>query len=401
MRLSVFQFFVFFFSLMVPVQTSLASGGVIHVPEYENTLEKVVLSLPAKVSQLVYHEDLLTRFPSYTEFLILVEGTNLPILQKNLEGKPYASRVKLIPYYSKNVDEGRYFTMVDKNPTLAGVFRDRLWPQGTVWARDSFVACKDQNGEPVLMVPTYYRNIVFPSVNVGEKSHLQFDNDYLKSLRGLGVHMQKSVPLVFDGGNVFFDNLGGKSVALVGKDSVRASVALSRAIKSGMDEAAILDSFKTFFNVDNVAIVGIERQPQLLFHLDQAMAPLPGGIAAVVKTVGTMPESDTEKKQVEEVREFLSHLRIQLHQLGYTIIDVETSMDAVLHRRFPNMVVYTNRETGKVNLLLSTYSDDSELDAQLREKNIHQLQERGYVVDHVNTDANRNNGGVHCLYNTL
>lgn len=401
MRNAFIYSFLLVLFVAIPGGAAPSDEQIYHIPEYEQKLERVVLSLPAKEDRLSYHEDILSRFPHYSEFIVLVAEDNVDSLKSSLKGKPYADRVHLVPYPVKNISEARYFTMVAKKPTNVGVYRDRLWPQGTVWARDAFISCKGADGEDWVMVPTYHRNIMQPLTDGGEGATIQFDNDYLKALRDLGVRMQKNVPLVFDGGNVFFDTVDHESVAFVGTDEFKASVALGEAIHSGMTKAALIESFKDFFHVDKVVVFGTEKQPQLMFHLDQAMALLPGKRAAVVRLSGPLPEDPIELKMVNEVSGFLQGIRAKLKEMGYSVLDLQVSSTSVLSRRFPNAVVFTDRESGKLNVLLSAYDDDSSFDQELREKNVSRLQSRGYVVDLIRTNANRNNGGVHCLYNSL
>lgn len=371
------------------------------VPDYERTLEKVVLTLPARESELVYHENLLERFPGYSRFLVFVAEDNMQEFKEKIAGKPYADKVRPMSYPVRYLEEARYFYRVDDSPVDIGVYRNKPWPQGTVWARDAFIACRDDSGNPAILVPTYQRHVVLPLVEPGEQARIEFDNDFLLELRQLDVRMKKSVPLVFAGGNVLFDKVDGESVAFVGVDALRASLALSRKLGIELDEQGLRDLFREFFNVDRLVVLGVDRQPETLFHLDQSMVVLPGKRVAVVRTVGELPEDDTCLAQLEEAGVFLNHLRTRLGHMGYRIADLLVSTDAVVNGRHPNPVVFTNKESGRLNVLLSAYRDGTQFDVSLLLRNLRRIRAAGYDVDVVWTDASRDNGGVHCLCNGL
>lgn len=391
-----------FLLLAVSAVASSHSATVIAVPEYRNKLERVVLSLPAKEDRLVYQEDLLKRFPEYSKFYVLVAEDNFDSLKKSIEGKPYADRVELVPYPVQNMDEARYFMKVGDAPVDIGVYQNKPWPQGSVWARDAFVSLKDGKGDTWIMVPSYTRHIVLPLVDAGQQSRALFDNDYLLPLRDVGVRMQKNVPLVFKGGNVMFDIVDGETVAFIGLDEINASLALARKIGSGLDKDALRKQFAELFGVDRVVILGNgERQPEVMFHLDQAMVLLPGKVAGVVRPVGSQPQVESEMAQLEEAGLFLHELRTQLKRMGYKVFDLDVSMESVVYRRFPNPVVFTDKESGKLNVFLSAYEGGSQRDISHLLRNLRRLKDDGFDVDVIWTNASQNNGGVHCLFNSI
>ena len=388
--------------LMLIACPARASGFTVRqVPEYERTLEKVLLSLPAKESRLVYHDDLLRRFPAYSRFLVLVAEDNVSEFKEGLAGKPYADRVETQPYPVQQLEEARFFYRMDDSPVDIGVYRNKPWPQGTVWARDACIACRDGAGNPAVLVPTYQRHLALPLVDQGEQARIRFDNDFLLELRRWDVRMKKNVPLVFAGGNVLFDKVDGESVAFVGVDDMRASRALSGKIGAELDEQGLQDLFGEFFCVDRVEVLGTDRQPETMFHLDQSMVILPGKRAAVVRTVGKSPEDSTQLAQLEEADAFLNHLRTRLKRLGYAVVDLLVSKNAVVNGRFPNPVVFTNKESGRLNVLLSAYRDGTQFDVSLLQRNLKNIRADGYDADVIWTDASRDSGGVHCLFNSL
>ena len=387
--------------LLFTVPAKGSGFAVRQVPDYERTLEKVVLTLPAKESELVYHEDLLEKFPGYSSFLVFVAEGNLKEFKEKIAGKPYADRVKIMPYPVRYLEEARFFIRVNADPVDIGVHRNKPWPQGTVWARDAFVACRDASGNPAALVPTYQRHVVLPLVEAGEQARIEFDNDYLLEMRRLNVRMKKSVPLVFAGGNVLFDRVDGKSVAFIGVDDMRATLALSRKIGAELDEQGARNLFREFFSVDSVVVLGAGKQPQTMFHLDQSMVVLPGKRVAVVRTVGELPEDGAQMEQLEEAGIFLHHLRARLKRMGYGIADLLVSKDAVVNGRFPNPVVFTNKESGRMGVFLSAYRDGTELDISLLHRNLKKIRAAGYDADVIWTDASRDEGGVHCLFNGL
>ena len=388
--------------VLFPVVSALASGfNVRPVPEYERDLERVVLSLPAKESRLVYHDDLLMKFPGYSRFMVLVAEDNVPEFRQQLAGRPYEDRVEPLPYPVQHLEEARFYYRADDSPVDIGVYRNKPWPQGTVWARDAFVSCEDDSGNPVVLVPTYQRHVALPLVDRGEQARIRFDNDFLLELRQLDVRMKKNIPLVFSGGNVLFDRVGTESVAFVGVDALRSSLALSRKIGAELDAQELKDLFVEFFGVDKVVFLGDGRQPETIFHLDQSMVVLPGKRVAVVRTVGKSPEDSTQLAQIEEAGVFLHHLRTTLKRMGYSVVDLMVSKNALVNGRFPNPVVFTNKESGRLNVLLSAYRDGTQLDTSLLLRNLRHIHADGYDADIIWTDASRDSGGVHCLFNSF
>ena len=384
------------------VVSAVASGfPVRQVPEYERTLEKVVLSLPANESELVYHESLLERFPDYSRFLVFVAEDNVQEFKEKIAGKPYADRVRPLPYPVRHLEEARFFIRMEGRPVDIGVHRNKPWPQGTVWARDAFVACRDDCGNPVALVPTYQRHVVLPLVEAGEQARVEFDNDFLLELRQFNVRMKKSVPLVFAGGNVLFDEVDGESVAFIGVDDMQASLALSRQIGTELDEQGLRNLFVEFFGVERLVVLGTGRQPQTMFHLDQSMVLLPGKRVAVVRTVGELPEDSVQLARLEEAGIFLHHLRTRLKRMGYKVLDLLVSKDAVVNGRFPNPVVFTHKENGRLGVFLSAYRDGTDFDISLLHRNLKNIRVNGCDADVVWTDASRDEGGVHCLFNGL
>lgn len=389
-------------ALSSPAMASIDTDIVIPIPEYEKDLSRVLLSLPMSADELGFHGEILSRFPEYTEFVVLVSEDKLDALSRKLEGSEYGKRVTLVPFGVDVVHEARFFARVGQNMKSLGVYRGASWPQGTFWARDSFVSCKGEDGKTWLMVPSYNQYVMQPALGDGEQGSIQFDNDYLLALRDQGVRMQKNVPLVFDGGNVLFDKVDGESLMFIGIDDVRTSLGLAEAVGAKQNERALLEAFRKFFNVDRVVVLGHgDRQPHLMFHLDQAMVLLPGQLAAIVRPVGTPPEDPERLEKLEEVGIFLHTLRTQLKRMGYKVFDLDVSMEAVLEQRFPNPVVFTDKESGHLSMLLTTYYENEESDGVHRNVNLKRLRERGIVAGFVKTDTNSQRGGIHCLINNL
>ncbi|WP_243546877.1 hypothetical protein [Pseudodesulfovibrio tunisiensis] len=214
--------------------------------------------------------------------------------------------------------------------------------------------------------------------------------------------MTKRMPLAFDGGNVMFDRLNEKTVAFLGLDALTASEAIGQAFGAPMDRNGLLKAFRNFFNVDEIHVAGTGmRQPEVMFHLDQAMTLLPGHRAAILTPEGPLPESETDQRKLAEVKDFLKQLRTLLDDLGYATVDLKTSVSAILGYRFPNLAAYTDRDTGTPTVLFSAYADDSAQDKVFRKENRERLHALGFVTREVSTSASQNNGGIHCLYNTM
>ena len=156
--------------------------------------------------------------------------------------------------------------------------------------------------------------------------------------------------------------------------------------------------------MDTVVVIGEEfLQPSQMYHLDQAMILLPGGVAGVARIVGDVASIGSEPETVLQSKRFLSELRGVLSALGYRIVDIEISVDDLMNcRHYVNSIPYIDAETNQRKLLMPVFlSAQSPEDRRIVAGNTRTFESLGYTVAHIPTSVDGIRGGIHCLVNVL
>lgn len=375
------------------------------VPEYDRTLKRVVVSLAQRDTELSLHHEILQRLPQYTEIILLVPERNLQAIRVELRDKSYQSRVHVVMYDSKPIEDARYYMLFrdkDKLVQIDNDSRTAVAQQGSTWAQDFFEVTMDPDGRPVLLTSVVHKYFCAQDA----KSNLSVirDNIYLERLESVGLQVQ-TLPLAFMGGNILIDKIGGRRIAFYGPDILRATKTISRALfGSEFSQLQISQTIKDVLNVDQVVTTGRDRlQPELMYHLDQAMLLLPGGVAAITNIVSENSDGLAEDEEVTEARIFLTGLRATLLGLGYRLIDIDTSVGNLLQcQHYVNAIPYVDAETGDRVILMPVFpSAQTDFDKGIINKNTAAFTSLGYNVIHVPTRADELRGGIHCLVNVV
>ncbi len=221
---------------------------------------------------------------------------------------------------------------------------------------------------------------------------------------------QPSVPDgVYDGsiviGDILADEIGGRRVVLIGSDTLRISRASSQALVGpALSESAVTSYLRKAMNADEAIVIGGPHpQPEQMFHLDQAVMLLHGGLAAVTRIVGPLPDAPADARRIIEAKQFLYGLRRTLAAVGYRLVDIDTSVRNVLSfEHYINAIPYVDAVSGQRTVLMPVFpSGQTDTDRQLVRRNSQALRSLGYKVIPVPTRANELNGGIHCLVNVL
>lgn len=370
--------------------------------EYNRRLERVVISLSVNDTTLNLHDSLIISFPEYTHILLLLPKSNLSVIARELQGKSYGGRTILVPF-DTTYEKGRrtYLFFPEETKLLYGDTDDDMpIPFGTVWAQDLFEIIVDKNGRKFMLLSDAHKWFI----SVGDRNNLNIsgDNAYVNGLRAVGVDIKRS-KLVFNGGNILIDQLGGKRLVFSGGDMLRKTKTVWKATwNSSPTELQIINMLKESFNADEVIIIGRNKvQPAVISHLDQAMIFLSNGTVAITNIVGEDPELPSEIKEIKEAKNFLAELRSTLSKLGYKIINIDTSVDNILKRQhYVNAIPYIDMKTNQKTLLMPVFSAGP-FGESLEKKNIAVFESIGYKVIRVSSKAYQNNGGIHCLVNVL
>lgn len=377
------------------------------VPEYKRLMKRVLISLPIDRPTIALHLGYLRYLPEYTEILILLPKTSMEAVAEQLRQQPYSGRTRLISFDTEYLQAPRvFFSFAELDKLFELVEREAdfgmVSPRGTIWAQDLFEVATTEDGETVALTSDVHKWFV-----AGDKENplrISPDNSYLKHLSSVGVKVRRQ-PVTFAGGNILLDEFQGRRFAFVGNDVLRRTRTVWRSTRESIPtEDEIINMLKRFLRADDVVVVGRDKvQPSLMFHMDQAMIPLGEGIIAVTKVVGEPDEADENAGEIYKVKAFLRELEELLLNLGYGIVGIDTSVINVLNRQFyVNGIPYLDAVTGQKTLLMPVFpAMQTGLDERIVRKNTRTFESLGYRVVPIDSEAERLNGGLHCLINVL
>ncbi|UCF68368.1 MAG: agmatine deiminase family protein [Acidobacteriota bacterium] len=373
-------------------------------PEYDRGLRRVIMTLGSIDKDLRLHRALLEALPDYSEVTLLVPRERRPAIERALSSVSHGARVRVQPYERPTASWRAFFLLrPDKNLLIRVPADDEELANvyGTRWAQDLFEVVTDARAEHVLLATWVQRHLydrrgAHPRAGVA-------DTRFLDELTPAGLRLHV-IPLAFNGGNLFVDELNGRKLALVGADALRKTGTLARSFgEIEPSEQSFRQQLESALGVDDVVLVGGRApQPDLMYHLDQALVLLPGGVAGVVRLVDSGAQRLASAPAVEAVRRFLDELRHTLSELGYRLVDIEMTVEDLVAYRHPiNVIPFIDAKTGQRRLLVPVYDDGrSDQLANRRRRNV-VFEELDFEVTEVPTRAGELKGGLHCLVNVI
>lgn len=375
------------------------------MPEYERLMEHVVLSLSSGEDEPKYHHEIISRLPGYTRIDLMVPEGHLDAIKSWTKDKPYRDRIRVVSYDPQYRNGARLYLLLPDEDQLVAVDTEdyRLGSQyGTIWAQDLFEVAIALDGRTLLLTACAHK--CFQGARDRRDRRVISDNAYLACLDTDDVEVRR-LPLAFKGGNILVDELAGRRIVFCGYDSVRSTRTAWRAFEGEtISDDKVAEMVQDGLNADQVVIVGgTHSQPELMYHLDQSMLLLPDGVAAVPRIVGERPRLEPDASPIRQVEAFLNALRPKLGKLGYRVVNIDTTVQNVLHyQHYVNAIPFVERESGKRTILLPSFPDaTTEQDRAVVQKNTKTLESLGYSVIHVPTRAYELTGGIHCLINVL
>jgi hypothetical protein len=369
-------------------------------PQYERTLDRVLLTLSTSTDDLSNHQSIIKSLPDYTEIIMLMPEQRGPQVSRDLERMGIAQRVKMVPFKTRRMDLEDAFVLSTSEQRIKPLKKKVPLPRGTVWAQDLFKAATAPDGSCVILTPFIHKIFIHKDDVWGGK--LFTDNRFVSRLESEGIYT-RNLSEVFKGGNVLVDEFRGKRIAFVGGDVIRDTImVMSRTTDGNITDDDVVERLRDDLKVERVVIIGgDEPQPLKMFHLDQAMVLLGGGVAGVTRVVDW--KEGIIDHDLNDVDRFLSRLRDTLTRLGYTIMDMDATIGDVLdYRYYVNGVPYINRRTKQREFLFPMFK--SSLRSPGRDiylNNIKKLEKLGYRVLPVYTESNRRHGGLHCMVNVI
>ena len=371
------------------------------IPEYQRFMRKIFISLGTKDTTLELHADLLDRLPDYTEIIILLPKRSMNTITNQLRDQPYGQKTKLIGFDTNPLEEGRAYLIFPERDKLVdtGPLKGSAIPKGSFWAQDLFEVAKKPDGQTLLLISDLYK--WFRTYDNDSSLKVISDNHFLENLTTIGMEVRR-LPLTFKGGNILIDKIEGRRIAFCGGDVFRLTRTVWKSSRDSMPtDSKITTLLKQWLNVDQVVVIGKDTvQPAKLFHLDQAIIFLSNGIAGVTNIVG---EEITDRKEITEAKRFLLELKSILSQLGYRLVNIDTSLyNALNYQYYVNGIPYIDAKTKQKTYLMPIFpSNAGEFEQALVKKNTVLFESLGYQVIPVPSEVDKINGGLHCMVNVL
>jgi|GEM_PF-1832722 len=349
-------------------------------PEYERTMSTLLLILQPGTSGAISstHMALLSALPSYTKVMLFYRTRDYSPADLTVLANAHAN-MELFPVESTTYCD--YPRMLVEN-----------------WAQDYGEGSDN----------TFFISISYNPYNVGS-----LDDIFLGAMERMGVDV-RVLPIIISGGNIqLARDKAGKELLFVGydefmytRDIYKERLTSSKYVD--LDIEVYKNILKNAFGVDEVVIVGDEKQPEKLFHIDQSFAFLADGKAAILKKATSGP-SETPTggaitgpvDVVDSIAAALEDYEGLLLSYGFELIYLETDDEHIDNfQSYTNFVLYKDLTTGQKTILLPVFSDPQALE-ELDSRNLRALEDAGYMVIPVRDYFYQYRGNLHCITNVL
>ncbi len=371
----------------VTTHTEALVESVSVTPEYERHLKKILITIPVGYG-----------FPG-----LATRNLRLPVRVQMIESA-YEGLLGALPDYTevhialRTADEGHLEPWLKRLESQHRVHLHRLddvTAETELWAQDVGEALTVERGT---------RFIVSMDVDPAMER-----NQHMATVRQqiagavFGASSVIKAPFVFEGGNLSFDRVGDRYRIFIGFNDLLLSIDNYNAIKRRFSRTQLLETIAEQFGVDEVIVMGREKQSPYLFHIDQAFVLLADGVAVVNRIVAA--KSSREQRQLE-------YYNSQLGALGYRVITIDNTQGEIEERHTStNAIPYIDTRTGKKKIIYPVYSGElrSKAGGIVKENNLtgkglrayEAYEEAGYepvpVLDFVHVAG----GGTHCLCNVI
>ncbi|NOU01050.1 MAG: hypothetical protein HOO95_05690 [Gallionella sp.] len=319
----------------------LSKNRVAHVAEYEQKLERVVMSLPPSQingteSPMVLHEPVLNALPDYTKVDFFLQESLIPQVTQRLQMLGMEHRVRLHGEQEYEFNE-------------AGI---SLRHHTTRWMRDVFWLTSNQT-KPNQTKPNQTRSgqgsiLLLPLAFYQINDLSRPDNDYVRKLEDVR-HKVVRVPLFFKGGNLLVGSADKRRILFIGEDELKLNQDFYyNAFFYFPPQKEVLELFRQLAGADEVRILPNSKH---LFHLDMMMAVLNPKTVALIKPVDADALDKNDHRVIAEARQILM-------EYGFRMVDIPTLADWVNTFKSPiNIIPFTNRDSGRLTAFVPQFED--------------------------------------------
>lgn len=295
-----------------------AGDGRLHmVPEYERDLRELLIAA-TRVRDggpltIMPHAPILRALPNYSQIRIFVPREGKAAVTRELTQLGLTRRALLM------IDDDRP--------------RGALTPP---WMRDQ-----------VLVVDAGTRAILATPMRFYPGRLAESDLSHLGRLRARGREVLR-IPLFFRSGNLLLGRQG-RRILFVGQGELYLNAAgyvQSSIARPASDD--VLEGFRTLAGADQVVVL---PNSERLFHIDQYVAPLADGVAALIKPLDPQNVAPEDAATIEQTRRIL-------RELGFRIIDIPTLAERIAAYQSPvNIVPFRDLERHDRAALVPRFAD--------------------------------------------
>ncbi len=312
------------------------TGRLTAVPDYERTIERLVLSVPGEIlREPGASGDTGRRVPVSTAFLQEVYGSLLAAL-------PAYTTIDVVAAESDRRRVAQLFAAIagGRRFTLHALDDPSVEPD--LWAQDlgeAFVA----DGAPRFLVS-------MPASEEDEYNRRITRSREVVALALFGRDAVTRADFVFEGGNLSVDRAGDGLRVFVGYNDLLMTERAYRALGRRITVRGAAERVSAWLGGAEVVVMGTDTQSPWLPHIDQAFA-LVGDRTAVVNVLDE--GASKERRQ-------LAQFRAQLEALGYRTLAIATRDEDVRnYRTSTNALPFVDRTTSRRTVIFPVFPGEA------------------------------------------
>ena len=211
--------------------------------------------------------------------------------------------------------------------------------------------------------------------------------------RNAGLMPDIEIPVVLQGGNFTkaVSRNGRKFVFVGSNDIIYTKDIYCEKYRYDISDQEIMKIYKTAFNADEIVVLGEgEKQPESMFHIDQAVFFPKAGTAVIVCPDDCDPAS-SDPEQLEIMRALDSY-RVQLAKAGFEVIEIPTTFKNIF-----GFQAYTNsiaiQENGRCRVIMPSFRLRKQLESTIKAI----LAGHGIEVIYIDNHTYKDKGNTHCI----